>query len=204
MSDETQQYYSTVFGDKGSPSGQLLQDGATDTVANHYKHLFQAKKATPEATGSGKNLPNNSESTKEQVKASPTSETHSGDNKSDNSNSQLRLELDIVDLIPDASERQGVVDAAKQVGLSSKQTRQLINLQREQNAEKFELWKQEAEQTLKNEWGESYNQNMTKYHRAVDRLDRELKGDLKPLLEGPSEHDPRVIKFILQLEEMVF
>ena len=53
MSDETQQYYSTVFGDKGSPSGQLLQDGATDTVANHYKHLFQAKKATPEATGSG-------------------------------------------------------------------------------------------------------------------------------------------------------
>ena len=101
-------------------------------------------------------------------------------------------------------DKAAVENASKEFGLNPTQARQLVEWQQKRETRQAEDQKRDCERDLKAQWGaDGYTQKIQKAQATAQRLDRKLGGDLMPLLEGGAGNDPKVIKMLLKLSDML-
>ena len=98
-------------------------------------------------------------------------------------------------------------NVAHKIGLNNDQVNALLEYQVNQidntgqlQEAQMNVQREEAEQTLKQEWGYDYDKNLRSAMRAID-----VYGDegLKEVLNGPAGNDPAMIKFFARLGQEV-
>ena len=98
-------------------------------------------------------------------------------------------------------------NVAHKIGLNNDQVNALLQYQVNQidntgqlQEAQMNVQREEAEQTLKQEWGYDYDKNLRSAMRAID-----VYGDegLKEVLNGPAGNDPAMIKFFARLGQEV-
>ncbi|MDD3313181.1 hypothetical protein [Pseudodesulfovibrio sp.] len=183
--------YDSLFGGQANPNGAPSEGAAQDAApqsAEERRAGFYDTAFSP------------SEQTQQVADAMADVDTTGADGQEPESASyDIPLEVS-----GSSTEREEIRTALKENGLNGEQGSKLLKWYagyQEKQAEKF---KADSLAGLKAEWGDAnFESNLRMAQDTAQRLDRQLGGDLMPLLEGPAGNDPRVVKLLLKLDRML-